>query len=200
MTSTPGRCPNCTAYLGQYRTTALAATIERFVEQGLGRDAYFALVGQVTNIASVAVQLLLTSFVMKRFGVSVALAFLPVGILLGSLGFLLIPTLAFITVATASDNSLNYSINQSAKEALYTPTAREVKYKAKAFIDMFVQRFGKVISVVINLAFAAFFVDQVRWLSLLVLALGAGWLGLVLFLGRQFRERASEAERARVAA
>ena len=46
-----------------------------------------------------------------------------------------------------ADNGFSYSINQSAKEALYVPTTREEKYKAKAFIDMFVQRFAKALAV-----------------------------------------------------
>ena len=34
-----------------------------------------------------------------------------------------------------AQQSTSYSINQSAKEALYVPTSRDEKYKAKAFID-----------------------------------------------------------------
>ena len=145
----------------------LSATIAQEVAGSLNKDVYFGYVGQVTNIISVVVQLFLTSFVMKRFGVGIALLFLPVAISFGSLGFLLLPSLAFATVMSASDNSLNYSINQSAKEALYTPTSRDVTYKAKAFIDMFVQRSAKVLAVVLNLAVAAYIgLENVRWLSI----------------------------------
>ena len=67
-----------------------------------------------------------------------------------------------------ADSGFAYSINQSAKEALYVPTSKEEKYKAKAFIDMFVQRFGKVLAIGVSLVTTTYFVDfsTVRWLSI----------------------------------
>lgn len=171
----------------------LAAVVETSIQDEQARDAFFGLVGQVTGIGSIVVQLLVTSFVMKRYGVGVALLFLPVSILLGSVGFLLVPSLVFVVAMSASDNALNYSINQSAREALYTPTTREVKYKAKAFIDMFVQRFAKVIAVALNLAFAAFVgIQDVRWLSLASIIVLVGWIAVVRYAGRQFEAQAAE--------
>ncbi|MDX1639724.1 MAG: Npt1/Npt2 family nucleotide transporter, partial [Balneolaceae bacterium] len=84
-----------------------------------------------------------------------------------------------------------YSINQSAKEALYTPTSQDVKYKAKAFIDMFVQRFAKVLAVVLNLAVAAWVgLGNVRWLSVACLVILVFWILLVRFAGREFEKKA----------
>jgi AAA family ATP:ADP antiporter len=171
----------------------LAAVVETSIQDEQARDAFFGLVGQITGIGSIVVQLLVTSFVMKRYGVGVALLFLPVSILLGSVGFLLVPSLVFVVAMSASDNALNYSINQSAREALYTPTTREVKYKAKAFIDMFVQRFAKVIAVALNLAFAAFVgIQDVRWLSLASIIVLVAWIAVVRYAGRQFEAQAAE--------
>lgn len=171
----------------------LATVIEQSVQDPDARAAYFGLVGQVTGIGSIVIQLLVTSFVMNRFGVGVALLFLPAAILMGTIGFLVMPTLAFATAMSASDNSLNYSINQSAKEALYTPCSRDVKYKAKAFIDMFVQRFAKVLAVALNLIFAAFVgLAGVRWLSIASLVVLVFWIGVVRYAGRRFREQAED--------
>lgn len=170
----------------------LSATIAQSISSDLEKDAYFGFVGQVTSIGSLVVQLFLTSFVMKRYGVGIALLFLPIAITLGSVGFLVIPSLVFVTIMSASDNSLNYSINQSAKEALYTPTDRDVKYKAKAFIDMFVQRFAKVIAVVLNLAVAAWVgLENVRWLSIACLLILVVWIMAVRYAGREFKKKAS---------
>ncbi len=166
----------------------LSAAIAMGVEGGLDRDAYFGLVGMVTNIAAVFVQIFLTGLVMTNFGVGIALLLLPISIALGSIGFFIIPGLLFATIMSASDNSLNYSIQQSAKEALYTPTARDVKYKAKAFIDMFIQRGAKVVAVFLNIGVAvAFGVENVFWLSLVVLFLIVIWIMLVRYMGRTFR-------------
>jgi len=170
----------------------LSATIASSISGDLEKDAYFGLVGQITSIISLIVQLFLTSFIMKRYGVGIALLFLPVAIALGSVGFLVIPSLLFVTIMSASDNSLNYSINQSAKEALYTPTKQDAKYKAKAFIDMFVQRFAKVLAVVLNLAVAAWVgLEHVRWLSIACLIILVFWILVVRYAGNEFENKAS---------
>ncbi|MGE5568777.1 MAG: NTP/NDP exchange transporter [Rhodospirillales bacterium] len=165
----------------------LAVTVERTISDALAKDAFFATVGQAIGIISVLVQLLLTGFVMQKFGLRAALLFLPVAAALGSFGFLAMPALAFAAAISVSDNALNYSINQSAKEALYTPTSADEKYKAKAFIDMFVQRMAKSGSVVFNLGLSAVAVTAVRWLSLVTLAIVAIWLIMIFAASRGFR-------------
>jgi AAA family ATP:ADP antiporter len=138
---------------------------------------------------SIGVQLFLTSFVMKRYSVKVALLFLPLAILGGTVGFVVLPSLVFVGFMSVSDNALNYSINQSAKETLYTPTTQDEKYKAKSFIDMFVQRAGKVVAVGLNLGLTALVITDVRWLSLAVGGLLVVWIALIRFLGRRYEER-----------
>lgn len=168
----------------------LSATIAASISGDVEKDAYFGIVGQVTSILSLIIQLFFTSYVMKRLGVGVALLFLPIAITFGSIGFLFAPILIFATIMSVSDNSLNYSINQSAKEALYTPTNRDVKYKAKAFIDMFVQRFAKVLAVILNLVVAAWIgLENVQWLTIATLTIMVFWIMLVLYAGREFRKK-----------
>ncbi|MEE9147001.1 MAG: Npt1/Npt2 family nucleotide transporter, partial [Candidatus Tectomicrobia bacterium] len=131
----------------------------------IGRQ--FSTVFLLTNIVSMVVQLFLTSMVMTRFGVGVALLVLPLAILLGSTGFMVVPILWIGSLLNTLDNGFSYSINQSAKEALYVPTSTDEKYKAKAFIDMFVQRFAKALAVAVSLGLTAVFSDfaSLRWLS-----------------------------------
>jgi AAA family ATP:ADP antiporter len=167
----------------------LSMLVEQNITSGPERDAFFGIVGQATSLVSIGVQLFLTSFVMKRFGVKVALLFLPMAILGGTLGFVILPTLAFVGFMSVSDNALNYSINQSAKEALYTPTTQDEKYKAKSFIDMFVQRAAKVGAVVLNLGLTALVVADVRWLSVAVGILLVAWIFVIRFLGRRYETR-----------
>ncbi|WP_118839498.1 NTP/NDP exchange transporter [Salinibacter ruber] len=167
----------------------LAMIVEEQIADTSDRSAFFGRVGQATSLVSIGVQLLLTSFVMKRYSVKVALLFLPLAILGGTIGFVVLPTLAFVGFMSVSDNALNYSINQSAKEALYTPTTQDEKYKAKSFIDMFVQRAAKVASVVLNLGLTALVVADARWLSLAVGILLVAWIFVIRFLGRQYETR-----------
>ena len=136
------------------------------------------------------VQIFLTSSIMTRFGVGSALLFLPVAALLGSIGFLVAPVLLVGSFLNTADNGFSYSINQSAKEVLYVPTDREEKYKAKAFIDMFVQRFAKALDVGLSLAITTIFAgfQSVRWLSLITAAILLVWILAVRYAGREFRK------------
>ncbi|MEW6690629.1 MAG: Npt1/Npt2 family nucleotide transporter, partial [Pseudomonadota bacterium] len=126
------------------------STVSHYLE-GRAIGAHFATVFAITNAVSMFVQLVVTSFVMTRFGVGTALLVLPMLAMLGSLGFAAAPVLWMGSALNTIDNAFSYSINQSAREALYTPTTVDEKYKAKAFIDMFVQRFAKAVAVGVSL-------------------------------------------------
>ncbi|MBT3345930.1 MAG: hypothetical protein HN712_15205 [Gemmatimonadetes bacterium] len=154
----------------------------------------FANVFAFTNRFAFIVQLLLTSFVMKRFGVGIALLFLPVAALAGSAAFLAAPVLLVGSALNTADNGFSYSINQSAKEALYVPTSREEKYKAKAFIDMFVQRFAKALAVGLSLLITMFFTgfESLRWLSLVTVVILILWIIAARYAGRVFAEREAQ--------
>ena len=186
------------AVLGLYEMVSnivdfqLAAIVEQQITTEMERDTFFGVVGQVTSLVSIGVQLLLTSFVMKRYSVKAALLFLPGAILVGTVGFVALPSLLFVGFMSVSDNGLNYSINQSAKEALYTPTTQDEKYKAKSFIDMFVQRAGKVLAVVLNVGLTALVITDVRWLSVAVGLLLVLWIVIVRFLGQRYAARKAE--------
>jgi AAA family ATP:ADP antiporter len=172
-------------------------TVSHFLDgPDIGR--HFAFVYSITNWVSLLVQLFLTGYVMSRFGLAVALLVLPATVALGSTSFLLFPVLWAGSLLNTADNGFSYSINQSAKEALYVPTSAAEKYRAKAFIDMFVQRFAKAVAVLISLGITFAFKDfsSLRYLSLVTLALLVVWIMAARYAGRQFRalEQAGEAK------
>jgi len=162
-------------------------TVAHFLD-GPAIGQHFALVFSITNWVSLFVQLFLTSYVMSRFGLGLALLVLPAAIAMGSTAFLLFPILWAGSMLNTVDNGFSYSINQSAKEALYVPTSAAEKYRAKAFIDMFVQRFAKAVAVFISLGITFAFQDfsSLRYLSLITLALLVVWVIAARYAGRQF--------------
>ncbi|UCC81071.1 MAG: MFS transporter [Candidatus Zixiibacteriota bacterium] len=164
------------------------ATIEHYLDgPAIGRQ--FATVFTITNWVSMLVQFFLTSFIMTRFGLKTALMILPLAAFAGSFAFLTVPILWVGSLLNTADNGFSYSINQSAKETLYVPTTREEKYKAKAFIDMFVQRFAKSIAVGVSLVITSIFAEfsSIRWLSLATILLVAVWIFAVRFAGARFK-------------
>lgn len=173
----------------------LSATVETSSLAGTEIDAFFGQYGLLIGLVSIAVQVLLTPYLMNRWSVGVALMVLPVVDLILSAGFLAMPVLGMAAALSIGDNALNYSINQSAKESLYTPTTPDEKYKAKAFIGMFIQRGAKAVAVGMNLTFAALVsIAAVRWLSLASFVVLAGWIVVVVFAGRRFVQKAAGAE------
>ena len=164
------------------------STIAHYLDgAAIGRQ--FSTVFLLTNIVSLVVQLFLTSLVMTRFGVGIALLVLPLAILLGSTGFMVVPILWIGSLLNTLDNGFSYSINQSAKEALYVPTSTDEKYKAKAFIDMFVQRFAKALAVAVSLGLTAIFSDfaSLRWLSVFTIGIIVVWIIAVRYAGKRFQ-------------
>ena len=163
------------------------AMVAHYLE-GASIGNHFSLVYAITNCVALVIQLLLTSFVMQRFGVGIALFFLPIAALLGSAGFLIAPILIVGSALNTIDNGFSHSINQSAKEALYVPTTKSEKYRAKAFIDMFVQRFAKSVAVILSLGITMIFVDfsSIRWLSIFTIVVLIGWIATVKYAGKRF--------------
>jgi AAA family ATP:ADP antiporter len=164
------------------------ATVGHYLA-GPAIDEQMATVYAITNWVSMLVQFFLTTFIMTRFGLGAALLVLPVVIALSSGTFVVVPILWVGSLLSTADNGFAYSINQSSKEALYVPTSKDEKYKAKAFIDMFVQRFAKVLAIGVSLITTMYFADfsTVRWLSLFTLAIVVVWIFAARYAGKQFR-------------
>jgi AAA family ATP:ADP antiporter len=164
------------------------STIAHYLD-GPAIGKQFSTIFAITNVVAMCVQLFLTSFIMTRLGVEVALLVLPIAILVGSGGFLVAPLLWVGSLLNTADNGFSYSINQSAKEALYVPTSQDEKYKAKAFIDMFVQRFAKAIAVVLSLGISTLFdhFASLRWLSVFTVLITLIWVRAAHYAGKRFR-------------
>ncbi len=127
---------------------ALAAVRERTL-----RGARSAVIGEFygsfffwVNLAGVLTQMFLVSRILKYLGVRVALFVLPVIAFGGYAAIALIGGLAVLRVAKTAENATDYSLQNTVKQALFLPTSREAKYKAKAAIDTFFVRFGDTAS------------------------------------------------------
>ncbi len=88
-----------------------------------------------TGAVSLGIQLFLTSRILSKFGIGWALAVLPLILFLGSMSFIIIPSLALATGLRGADNSLRKSLHRSAIEVLYVPIPSWLRRKTKTFID-----------------------------------------------------------------
>ncbi len=143
------------------------------------------------SLLSAVAQLFLVSRIMKFCGVPGSLFFLPIVALFGYSTISLIPALAFIRLAKVLENSTDYSLQNTARQALFLPTTREEKYKAKAAIDTFFIRIGDLLStglVFLSVQFAL----SMQTLTLINVSLVTLWLLLVTGIGRSYRALTAE--------
>ena len=110
------------------------------------RTAFFGSFFASMNIVSLFIQLFLTSFILRKFGIGVSLLILPITLLLGSASLLLAPVLWSAIFIKLSSGSIKFSLDNSVREIVYMPIPIQVKLKVKPVLDMFTQRFTRGIA------------------------------------------------------
>jgi len=97
-----------------------------------------------TNVATILIQAFLVSRIVKYLGMKGVVLALPI-----------VSPCAYGTAAAGlmallylkiTENSTDYSVNNTAKQMLWLPTTRDEKYKAKQAIDTFFVRCGDMLA------------------------------------------------------
>jgi ATP:ADP antiporter, AAA family len=157
------------------------------------RTAMFARIDLITQVATLVLQALVTGHLMKRLGVSVTLALLPITAALGFLGLAMAGSIAALIAFEAAFRAVQRGIMRPSRETLFTIVPRADRYKAKAFIDTFVYRAGDVLGAQtegllgrLGMGLAA--------LAFLAVPLAVVWMALGIWLGYAQRARAQGAQ------
>jgi AAA family ATP:ADP antiporter len=150
--------------------------------------AFYGEFYSLFNFLGFSLQILAVSRIMNALGVGGALFVHPLVALVGYLSMAGMPSLGFVRNLKVLDNSLDYSLNNTAKQALWLPTSREAKYKAKQAVDAFFYRAGDVLAAGVvwvgqRLAFA------VPVFALINAAVALVWLAVAFMLRRENRAR-----------
>ena len=136
-----------TSEMLDYQFTAMT---ERFVpKEDIG--SHFGTVYAIGNIAALVVQLCFSIFAagFPKYRIHWILLALPLAVALSSLFFIIAPILLAASLLKISDSTFAYSVNQTGRETLYNPLSRQEKYVARAFVEVFIQRTGKVAALLI---------------------------------------------------
>ncbi len=155
------------------------------------RTAVFGNLYSVMGLAAFVFQLLATARIHRRHGVGFALRVLPLTNGMSSVVFLIAGLFfpAFLLPAAwllkIGENGLRYSLDQATRELLFLPLPDRQRPKAKAFIDVFVQRSAKGFAalVLLTVAFGWISVVQTAWFSLIGVA---AWLALIGAVHRHY--------------
>ena len=98
------------------------------------------------SVLTSLVQILVVSRIFKALGIGGALLLLPVFALSGYTLAATLPLLGLVATVKVIENSTDYSLQNTIQQALFLPTSRDAKYKAKAAIDTMFVRLGDLAS------------------------------------------------------
>jgi AAA family ATP:ADP antiporter len=156
--------------------------IEGWPQARANLTSFFGYFNAGLLVFSFLLQFLVTSNLIERYGLRLTLLFYPALLLLCSVGIAFWPVIFLAVGIKGADKSLAYSVNQSARELLYIPVPAERKYRAKIFIDMFLNRFAKSFAALLLLGL---FLIPVRAPITLVSLAGALLIGVWIILNRR---------------
>ncbi len=143
------------------------------------------------NSIGVALQLFAVSRVFKLVGVRNALFVMPVFALLAYGAAGLWPVIAVMRLVKIGENSLQYSLQDTTRNALFLVTSRVEKFVGKTAVDTIAVRIGAILATV-----TVFIGARLAWSTATFAAINVGlalaWLGGVLLVRREHRRRSTE--------
>jgi AAA family ATP:ADP antiporter len=159
------------------------------------RDLITAYVGNFffwIIIFQLFIQAFLVGRLFRWFGVATTLLIAPVISLIGysMLGFA--PVLSMIRLVRTMEQSAEYSITNTCRQALFLPVDRTECYEGKTTIETFFWRFGDLLQA----GMVWLGTNQLGWgvtgFAFLNVALAAFWFAVALLVGQEYRRLATQ--------
>ena len=167
--------------LMHYQQAYLAETT--FLVPGLLTNYYFTM-NLVLQVLSCSFALFGTSYIHRTIGTRASLVSFPLLLCLSGIVYLLVPGLYAVTVFIVLLKGLHYAFNQPVRETLYIPTSKDIKYKAKAWIDVVGMRGAKAV----GFELAGFLGHAPAVIGSVVLALLSLWTVMARIVGTMNEE------------
>ena len=145
--------------------------------------AGFALFDALAQVATLFVQIFVTTHVIKRIGVGWTLVILPVVTMTGFAILSAWTVFGVMAVFQAVQRATRYAVSRPARETLFSVVSPSEKYKAKPFVDVFLYRGGDVAGVGVDGMFAALGLT-LAWVAAAAVPVAGVWAVLCLALGR----------------
>ena len=158
------------------------------------RVQLFARMDLVVNTLTVLGQLALTSQFLRRLGVGLSIAMLPLSATIGLVALSFAPSLAVIVAVMVVERAIAFAIANPGMRVLYTVVEPEEKYKAQNFIDTVVFRGGDAASGWLINGLARGLGAPASVVAVVALPFAIVWLGLSILLGREQAARAARAK------
>lgn len=166
-----------------------AAIVKASFHDDASQTAAMANIDFWTQTLTLVLELFVTGRVLSRLGTPVALVALPTVSVIGFSWLAVSPTFAVLACVQVALRGTNYGLASPARDVLYTPLTREVKYRVKSVIETFVWRVGDLLGVWIRPMVGSLG----GGITAVALAIGLVWAALALWLGRTHERKEAEA-------
>jgi ATP:ADP antiporter, AAA family len=137
------------------------------------------------NITALVLQALVASRLLAYGGFGALFMLLPVIALISYSTMAIVPILAVVRVMKVAENSVDYSINNTARQVLWLPTTAAMKYKAKPVVDSLFVRLGDGLAALTVLLGVHMLALSTRSFFLVNVALSLVWIGAALVIVRE---------------
>jgi ATP:ADP antiporter, AAA family len=145
------------------------------------------------NSIGLVLQLFAVSRIIRVAGVQNALFFLPAFAVVAYASAAFLPVLAVMRLVKIGENSLQYSLQETTRHALFLRASRVEKFVGKTAVDTVFVRLGAIASAVM-----VYFGTRAGWSLGTFATIDAGlaliWLAVVVAIAREHRRRGGETE------
>jgi AAA family ATP:ADP antiporter len=140
------------------------------------------------NALSLIVQVLLVSRVFRWIGVARAILVLPVIALVGYGLVAVLPVFSIIRAVKILENSVDYSIMNTARHALYLPLPTAHQYEGKTTIDTFFWRFGDLAQAALIYVGLNWFGFDIAHFATVNMLLAVVWVAVAARIGKRYAD------------
>ena len=161
--------------------------------------AFFASFFVYLNLISLVLQLFFTAWIVRHIGVGGTLQIMPLSITAASIAAVAVPGLVSSVILRFSEAVNRYTFNRTGMELLFLPLPSGLKNRTKAFIDIFIDRFGRGMAGILLATLLALGLKDMRIIAVLTVACTAAWILLARAAAREYtRTMRSRIERRRL--
>jgi len=155
-------------------------------------STFMANFGMGCNLATMAISLIGTSFIMRKWGLTVCITLFPITVGAVVTYVYFFPSKEVFFTAMIVIKCFTYALNNPAKEIMYIPTSKDVKFKTKGWIDMFGSRSMKAIGSLVNNTFKESTSMLLTYGTIMSLGVVFIWIFIAAYVGKTFEKLTKE--------
>jgi len=179
----------------------IVGTILDYQMKVLARQAYttpetfatfMAQFGMACNMTTMIISLIGTSFIMRKWGLTVCITLFPVTVGAVVTFVYFSPSKEIFFGAMIVIKCFTYALNNPAKEIMYIPTSKDIKFKTKGWIDMFGSRSMKALGSLVNNTFKESTQTLLTYGTIMSLGVVFIWIFVAAYVGKTFEKLSKE--------